>query len=71
VWVFALSLVQLLKYSDDSNRDFVHAISKYPASLVCMIYTFLSFWCDSTPTTVATDNLTVSLEPCVRFSCCA
>lgn len=56
MWVFALSLVQLLKYSDDSNRDFGRAIKKYPASLVCMIYTFLSFWCDSTSTTVATDK---------------
>lgn len=45
VWVFALSLVQLLKYMDDSGRGFGHAISEYPASLVCMVYTFLAFWC--------------------------
>lgn len=44
VWVFALSLVHLLKYTDDSGRDFGHAIRKHPASLVCMIYTFLAFW---------------------------
>jgi DHHC palmitoyltransferase len=45
VWVFTLSLVQLLKYTDNSGRDFGHAIRKYPASLVCMIYSFLAFWC--------------------------
>lgn len=45
VWVFTLSLVQLLKYTDQSGRDFGHAIRKYPASLVCMIYSFLAFWC--------------------------
>jgi palmitoyltransferase ZDHHC9/14/18 len=44
VWVFTLSLVQLLKYMDNSGRDFGHAIRKYPASLVCMIYSFLAFW---------------------------
>lgn len=48
VWVFALSLVHLLRYSDtpdNSGRGFHGALSKYPASLVCMIYTFLAFWC--------------------------
>ena len=45
VWVFTLSLVQLLKYTDQSGRDFGHAIRKYPASLVCIIYSFLAFWC--------------------------
>jgi len=43
-WVFALSLVQLLKYSDESGVSFGRAIAKYPASIICLIYTFLAFW---------------------------
>ena len=43
-WVFALSLVQLLKYRDDTHTSFGRAIGKHPASLVTMIYTFLAFW---------------------------
>lgn len=50
VWVFALSLTHLLQYSNSANNadnGFGGAISRYPASLVLMIYCFLAFWCDS------------------------
>ena len=51
IWVFALSLVHLLRYSDspeNGGRGFHGAVSKYPASLVCMIYTLLAFlWAPS------------------------
>mmetsp|Transcript_13044 Transcript_13044/g.39516 ORF Transcript_13044/g.39516 Transcript_13044/m.39516 type:complete len:716 (+) Transcript_13044:366-2513(+) len=47
VWVFALSLTHLLQYSNSANNadnGFGGAISRYPASLVLMIYCFLAFW---------------------------
>ena len=48
-WVFALSLVQLLKYAEDNHTSFGHAIGKRPASLVLMCYTFVAFWCAHAP----------------------
>lgn len=44
LWIFALSLAQLLNYNHDSSNGFHDAISKYPASLVVLIYTFVFFW---------------------------
>jgi hypothetical protein len=43
-WVFAVSLVQLLKYREDAHVSFGRAIGRHPASLVMMAYCFLFFW---------------------------
>lgn len=44
IYVFTLSLVRLIKLSDEDHRSFDDAIKKEPVAIALIVYTFIAAW---------------------------